>query len=91
MIKDGIEDMRLSQVSFRQMPATLKVVLALAVSALVFTSGGCGTTTETPLPSLVPVGSSSLTQEQQKLAIQELNKKKATHEQDAIRYIEQSR
>jgi hypothetical protein len=91
MIKDGIEDMQLSQVSFRQMPATLKVLLALAVSALVVTSPGCGTTTETPLPSLVPPGSSSLTQEQQKLAIQELNKKKATHEQDAIRYIEQSR
>lgn len=67
------------------------VLLVLAASVLVVTSGGCGTTTETPLPSLVPLGSNSLTQEQQKLAIQELNKKKATHEQDAIRYIEQSR
>ncbi len=46
-MKDGIEDMQLSQVSFRQMPATLKVLLALAVSAVVVTSGGCGTTTET--------------------------------------------
>lgn len=90
-MKDGIKDMQLSQVSFRQMPATLKVTLALAVSALVVTSSGCGTTTETPLPSLVPLSSSSLTQEQQKFAIQELNRKKATHEQDAIRYIEQSR
>ena len=90
-MKDGIKDMQLSQVSFRQMPATLKVLLALAVSAVVVTSSGCGTTTETPLPSLVPLGSSSLTQEQQKFAIQELNRKKATHEQDAIRYIEQSR
>ena len=90
-MKDGIKDMQLSQVSFRQMPATLKVSLALAVSALVVTSSGCGTTTETPLPSLVPLSSSSLTQEQQKFAIQELNRKKATHEQDAIRFIEQSR
>jgi len=90
-MKDGIKDMQLSQVSFRQMPATLKVLQALALSAVVVTSGGCGTTIETPLPSLVPLGSSSLTQEQQKLAIQELDRKKATHEQDAIRYIEQSR
>ncbi len=90
-MKDGIKDMRLEQVSSRWLGATPKVLLALAASVLVVTSGGCGTTTETPLPSLVPLGSSSLTQEQQKLAIQELNRKKATHEQDAIRYIEQSR
>ena len=83
--------MRLWEVSCRRLPATLKVLLAVAVSAIVVTSGGCGTTTETPLPSLGPVGSSSLTHEQQKMAIQELNNKKATHERDAIRYIEQSR
>ncbi len=65
--------------------------MALAVSALVIASGGCGTSSQTPLPSLGPIGSNSLTQEQQKLAIQELNKKKVTHEQDAISYIEQSR
>jgi hypothetical protein len=61
------------------------------VSAAIIISGGCGTTVETPLPSLGPIGSSSLSQDQQKMAIQELNKKKATYEQDAIRHIEQSR
>jgi len=83
--------MRLWEVSFRRLPTTLKLLAALAVSAAVFASGGCGTSTQTPLPSLGPVGSSSLTQQQQKMAIQELQNKKATHEQDAIRYIEQSR
>ena len=83
--------MRLWAVSCWELAATLKVLAALAVSAAIVTSGGCATTTKTPLPSLGPVGASSLTLEQQKMAVQELNKKKATHEQDAIRYIEQSR
>jgi len=85
------KDMRLWEVSCQKLPAAVSALLGLAVSALVVASGGCGTTTEIPLPSLGPVGSSSLTHEQQKMAIQELNNKKATHEQDAIRYIEQSR
>ncbi len=83
--------MRLREVSGQRLPAAVRVLLGLAVSALVVASGGCGTTTATPLPGLGPVGSSSLTYDQQKMAIQELNNKKATHEQDAIRYIEQSR
>lgn len=65
--------------------------MALAVSALFIASGGCGTSSQIPLPSLEPIGSNLLTQEQQKLAIQELNQKKVTHEQDAISHIEQSR
>jgi len=83
--------MQSSNVSCPRLPASLKVLLGLAVSAIVVTSGGCGTTPDTSLPSLGPVGSSSLTQAEQKMAIQELNAKKATHERDAIRYIEQSR
>ena len=83
--------MRLWEVSGQRLSAASRALLGLAVSALVIASGGCGTTTKTPLPSLGPVDSSSLTHDQQKMAIQELNNKKATHEQDAIRYIEQSR
>jgi hypothetical protein len=83
--------MLLWEVSCYRLPVTVKVLLGAAVSAAIIISGGCGTTVETPLPSLGPIGSSSLPQDQQKMAIQELNKKKATYEQDAIRHIEQSR
>jgi hypothetical protein len=83
--------MLLWEVSCCQLPVSLKVLLGAVVSAAIITSGGCGTTVETPLPRLGPIGSSSLSQDQQKMAIQELNNKKATYEQDAIRHIEQSR
>ena len=83
--------MRLWEVSGQRLPAAVRALLGFTVFALVVASGGCGTTTETPLPGLGPVGASSLTNAQQKMAIQELNNMKATHEQDAIRHIEQSR
>lgn len=54
-------------------------------------SGGCGTSISTPLPDLKPVASTSLTPAEKKAAVEELNKKKMTHEQDAVRQIEQSR
>jgi hypothetical protein len=62
------------------------VAAALAVLA------GCSSSISTPLPDL---GSSaktgSLSQQQQKAAVEDLNRQGATHEQDAERQIEQSR
>jgi hypothetical protein len=53
--------------------------------------GGCSTGIHTPLPDLKPVSSTSLSQEERKKAVEELNKVRATHEQDAEQQIEQSR
>jgi len=59
---------------------------ALALSLL----AGCSSI-ETPLPDIKPVSTTSLSQEERKKAVEELNKKRATHEQDAEQQIEQSR
>jgi hypothetical protein len=66
--------------------ALLAAVLALAASM-----GGCGTAIQTPLPEIKPVSSTSLSQEDRTKAVEELNKKRATHEQDAEQEIERSR
>jgi hypothetical protein len=60
--------------------------LALAVLAF----GGCSSIS-TPLPDLGPTGSTSMSKEDQKKAVDELNQKRATHEQDAEKQIEDSR
>jgi hypothetical protein len=60
--------------------------LAVAVLAL----GGCSSIA-TPLPDLGPTGSTSMSKEDQKKAVDELNQKRATHEQDAEKQIEDSR
>ncbi len=62
-----------------------------AALALAILGGGCSTSINTPLPDMTPVGSTSLSQEQQKQAVEELNQKRVTHEQDAEAQIEQSR
>jgi len=70
------------------------LVSALAVAAgLAFAAvtGGCGTAVETPLPDIGPISSTSLSQEERTKAVEELNRKRATHEQDAAQQIEQSR
>jgi len=68
--------------------AAVGALCALAPAIL----GGCSTTIQTPLPDLKPVSStSSLSQEERKKAVEELNKVRATHEQDAEQQIEQSR
>jgi hypothetical protein len=61
-----------------------------AVLALVLL-GGCSTSIQTPLPDLGPTASTSLSQEERKKAVDELNEVRATHEQDAERQIEQAR
>lgn len=62
-----------------------------AAFALALLAGGCGTAIQTPLPDVTPVASTELSQEEAKKAVEELNKKRATHEQDAETQIEQSR
>lgn len=68
------------------MAACMAAVLAAAALA-----GGCGTTVRTPLPDVGPVAPTSLTQAETTQAVEELNRKRATHEQDAEQAIEQSR
>jgi len=68
--------------------AVLGAVLGLTFAAML---GGCGSTIQTPLPDVKPVSSASMSQEERKKAVDELNRKRATHEQDAEQQIEQSR
>jgi hypothetical protein len=63
---------------------------ALAFAALAALSGGCATI-ETPLPDIKPATANSLSQEERKKAVEDLNKARATHEQAAEQQIEQSR
>lgn len=67
-------------------PVRIAACLVLATSM-----AACSTSVQTPLPDIKPVSSSSLSQEEQKKAVEELNRKRATHEQDAAQQIEQSR
>jgi hypothetical protein len=68
--------------------AALLTAAALAFAAV---TGACGTAIPTPLPDIKPVSSTSLSQEDRTKAVEELNKKRATHEHDAEQEIEQSR
>src|SRR5215467_12369302 len=62
--------------------------LALAVSAM---AGGCSSIS-TPLPDIIrPPPNASLSDKERKEAVDELTKKRETHEQDAQQQIEQSR
>ena len=54
-------------------------------------AGGCSSSNQTPLPDIKPVSTTALSQEERKKAVEELDKKRATHEQDAEEQIEQSR
>jgi hypothetical protein len=67
------------------------LAVPVAVLLVACACGGCSTTVETPFPDIKPVSSTSLSQEQQKKAVEELNKARATHERDAEQQIEQSR
>jgi hypothetical protein len=65
--------------------------LTVVVLGLAALGGGCGTTIETPLPDFAPATSPSLSQQERQNAVDELTRKRATHEQDAEQAIEQSR
>jgi hypothetical protein len=69
-------------------PAAALLAAALALAAV---TGGCGTAIQTPLPEIGPASSTSLSQEDRTKAVDELNKIRATHEQDAEHQIERSR
>lgn len=66
----------------------LALAAALGVAVL---SAGCSSSIQTPLPSLSPAASSSMTESEQQKAVNEMNQLRATHEQDAARSIEESR
>jgi hypothetical protein len=51
---------------------------------------GCSSVA-TPLPDLKPSHSTSMSQQQQKEAVDALNRKRDTHEQDAERQIEDAK
>ncbi len=64
---------------------------ALPAGLMLLLIGGCSTSIQTPLPDLGPTSSTALSQEERKKAVDELNRVRATHEQDAEQQIEQSR
>lgn len=69
--------------------ARVKWPLLLSVTLL---AAGCGSTSiTTPLPELKPVSSPSMNPQERKQAVEALNQKRATHEQDAVEEIERSR
>jgi hypothetical protein len=63
----------------------------VAVACLALASGACSSSIKTPLPDLAPTVTSSISQPDRQKAVVELNKKGATHEQDAEKQIEESR
>jgi hypothetical protein len=66
--------------------AALATILALAAIA-----GGCSSIS-TPLPDIIrPPANASLSDKERKEAVDELTRKRETHEQDAEQQIEQSR
>lgn len=75
--------MALARVPWRGAGLACLAAAAMAV-------GGCSSIA-TPLPELGPTGSISMSKEDQKKAVDELNQKRATHEQDAEKEIEGSR
>ena len=76
---------RRHQMALRRMPHG-----KVAVACLALASGGCSSV-KTPLPDLTPTVTSSISQPERQKAMEELNKKGATHEQDAEKQIEQAR
>jgi hypothetical protein len=67
------------------------LLTAVGVAVAAF-AGGCSNTIQTPLPDIIrPPANASLSDKERKEAVDELTKKRATHEQDAEQQIEQSR
>ena len=69
------------------LPTAIALGLALGSVAL---TGGCSSIA-TPLPEIKPSVSTAMSQKDKQKAVEELNKKRETHEQDAEKEIEQSR
>lgn len=72
--------------------ALARALLAAAGLAVAAIAGGCASSIQTPLPDVIrPPANASLSDKERKEAVDELAKKRATHEQDAEQQIEQSR
>ena len=63
----------------------------MALLCLALACGACSSSIKTPLPDVTPTVTSSISQPDRQKAMEELNKKGATHEQDAERQIEEAR
>lgn len=63
----------------------------MAVVCLALACGACSSTIKTPLPNITPTVTSSISQPDRQKAMEELNKKGETHEQDAEKQIEGAR
>lgn len=73
----------------RALLAAMGLALGLAVAAI---AGGCASPIQTPLPdSIRPPANASLSDKERKAAVDDLARKRETHEQDAEQQIEQSR
>lgn len=72
-------------------PPLRAIARACGCLSLALATAACSTSVQTPLPDLKPVASTSMSQAEQKKAVEELNRKRATHEEDAEAQIEQSR
>jgi hypothetical protein len=64
--------------------------LRTAVVSLSLAAGGCSSIS-TPLPDMTPTASTSMSANDQQKAVDELNKKRDTHEEEAEREIENAR
>jgi len=73
--------------------ATLaRALLVAAAVAIATIGGGCMNSIQTPLPDVIrPPANASLSDKERKEAVDELAKKRDTHDQDAQQQIEQSR
>jgi len=72
--------------------ALARALLGAAVLVMAAMAGGCMNSIQTPLPDIIrPPANASLSDKERKEAVDELAKKRDTHEQDAAQQIEQSR
>ena len=71
--------------------AAHRVALGAGMLCLILAVQGCSSTITTPLPDTHPTVTSSISQQDRKKEMDELQSKAATHEADAERQIENSR
>jgi hypothetical protein len=74
----------------QRLPPGRRGASAGAAFCLAFAMTGCSSIS-TPLPDLKPAASTSMSQQEHQEAVDELNRKRDTHEEDAERQIEESR
>ena len=86
-----MQGMRPGKVGCGNEPALAGRWLAAMVLAAAALAGGCASSIQTPLPEAKPMASTAMTSEERKKAVEELDRKRATHEKDAEQQIEQSR